>query len=59
MIRQPAIYGAVVALAVFFIGVTTGMGGATVFDLVFSALMGVFAAVLFAAVKKYSNRSQD
>lgn len=59
MIRQSAIYGAVVAIAVFFIGVTTGMGGATAFDLIFSALMGVFAAVLFAAVKKYANRSQN
>ena len=57
--RQASIYGAVVAFAVFFIGVTTGMGGATAFDVIFSALMGVFAAVLFAAVKKYSNRSQD
>ena len=57
--RQAAIYGAVVALAVFFIGVTTGMGGATAFDVIFSALMGVFAAVLFAAVKKYAKRSQD
>lgn len=59
MIRQSAIYGAVVAVAVFFIGITTGMGGSLIADLIFSALMGVFAAVLFAAVKKYANRSQN
>jgi hypothetical protein len=44
---------------VFFIGITTGMGGSLIADLIFSALMGVFAAVLFAAVKKYANRSQN
>jgi len=56
---QAAIYGAVVAAVVFFIGLTTGMGGALIPNLIFSALMGVFAAVLFAAVKKYANRSPD
>ena len=57
--RQSAIYGAVVAAAVFFIGITIGMGGSLIADLIFSALMGVFAAVLFAAVKKYANRSPN
>ncbi len=59
IMRQSAIYGAVVAAAVFFIGFTTGMGGSLIADLIFSALMGVFAAVLFAAVKKYANRSRN
>ena len=57
--RQAAIYGACVALAVFFVGYTTWMGGSLIPNLVFSALMGVLAAVLFTAVKKFANRSQD
>ena len=56
---QYAIYGAVVAVAVFFVGLTTGMGGGFVPNLVFSALMGLFAAACFAAVKKYANRRRD
>ena len=57
--RHAIIYGCVVAMAVFFVGYTTGMGGSLVPNLVFSALMGVLAAVLFTAVKKFANRSPD
>ena len=55
--KQPLIYGLVVAAAVFFIGWTTGMGGDFLPNLIFSALMGAFAAVCFTAVQKFSNRS--
>lgn len=52
MIPHPVIYGAVVALAVFMIGWTTGMAGATLFDAAFSIAMGAFAAGLFWLVKR-------
>ena len=52
MIPQPVIYGAVVAFAVFMVGWTTGMGGATLFDAGFSVAMGAFAGVLFWLVKR-------
>ncbi|MGB0411215.1 MAG: hypothetical protein ACPGFA_06490 [Pikeienuella sp.] len=46
-------YGAVFAVAIFFIGLTTGMGGSLLPNLGFSLLMGAFAAILFTLVQKY------
>ena len=50
--RLAAIYGTVVGLALFFVGWITGMGGAFWPNLGFSALMGIFAAILFRLVLK-------
>ena len=50
--RHAIIYGCVVAVAVFFVGYTTGMGGSLVPNLVFSALMGVFAGAMFFFIKR-------
>ena len=49
---QHVTYGAVTAIAVFMVGWVTGMGGSFVPNLVFSAVMGVFAAVLFRYVRR-------
>lgn len=54
--REAAIYGVVVALALFFVGWITGMGGAFWANLAFSLAMGALAAVLFLAVKRYGGR---
>ena len=51
--RLAAIYGFAMAAALFFIGWVTGMGGSTLPNLIFSGLMGVFAAGLFWLVLKY------
>ena len=55
---QPAIYGAVVSAAVFFVGWITGMGGSFVPNLVFSLAMGAFAAVCFWAVRRFAGGGQ-
>ncbi|MEM7267912.1 MAG: hypothetical protein AAF401_01525 [Pseudomonadota bacterium] len=54
--RQPIIYGIVVAAAVFFVGWTTGMGGDFLPNLGFSILMGVLAAACFVAVVRFSRK---
>ncbi len=57
--HQANIYGIVVALAVFFVGLTTGMGGSFIPNLVFSILIGLFAAVVMRLVTKLMNKDQD
>ena len=59
MIPQPVIYGAAVAFAVFFIGWSTGMAGATLFDLGFALVMGAFAAWLFTLVKRHAGKKDE
>lgn len=56
MTRQALIYGAVVFGAVFFVGWTTGMGGAFLPNLIFSAVMGLLAGGMYALVTR--NRGQ-
>ena len=56
--KQAIIYGLCAAAAVFFVGWSTGMGGALGPNLGFSALMGVFAGALFLLVKRYAGRSR-
>jgi predicted benzoate:H+ symporter BenE len=51
--RDAITYGAVAAIAIFFVGWTTGMGGSLLPNIIFSIAMGVLAAVLFTLVKKY------
>ena len=57
--RQPAIYGAVVAAALFFVGWSTGMGGSVLPNLLFSLVMGAFAALCFWAVKRFAGGKQE
>ncbi len=57
MTRQPIIYGAVVFAAVFFVGWITGMGGSLIPNLIFSVIVGVLAAGMFALVTR--NRGAD
>ena len=54
--RQPFIYGAVTAGVIFFIGLTTGMGGSLLPNIGFSASMGVFAGVLYWLVQRYAGQ---
>lgn len=49
---QHVIYGAVTAFAVFMVGWTTGMGGSFLPNLIFSLVMGAFAAILFRFVRR-------
>ncbi|MGB0505447.1 MAG: hypothetical protein ACPGGK_04555 [Pikeienuella sp.] len=52
-------YGAAVALAIFFIGWTTGMAPPSLVNIAFSALMGAFAGFLYSRIHKYFNKEQD
>jgi hypothetical protein len=54
MIKQAAIYGAVVNAALFFVGWITGFGGSFWPNLGFSLLMGVFAAVCFVLAHRFA-----
>lgn len=44
-------YGLIVFACVFFVGWSTGMGGALLPNIGFSAIMGVLAMVLFRLIK--------
>lgn len=55
---HPLIYGLVVFICIWFVGWITGMGGGWIANIVFSALMGVLAAGLFALVKRYGGRKE-
>ena len=55
---QPLIYGAVVFVAIFFVGWITGMGGSFLPNLGFSLLMGVLAAVCFWLVLRFAGKKQ-
>lgn len=56
MAHNSLIYGTVVFAAIFFTGWITGMGGSFIPNLVFSILMGAFAAVCFLIVTKYGKK---
>lgn len=56
MTRQPFIYGAVVFAAIFFVGWITGMGGAFLPNLIFSAGIGLMAGLAFWLVQRYGKR---
>jgi hypothetical protein len=53
---QYVTYGLVVFAAIFAVGWITGMGGSFVPNLIFSALMGVLAAVCFVMAKRFGGR---
>lgn len=57
--RDTALYAAVVGLAIFFVGWSTGMGGSFLPNLVFSAAMALLAAVCFTAVKRIGARRRE
>ena len=57
---HPALkYGGVVAVAVYFVGEVTGLGGSFVPNLVFSVAMGALAAVCYLGAMKLSGRGRD
>ena len=56
MARNPLIYGTVVFVAIFFVGLVTGMGGSFLPNLIFSILAGVFAAFCFSLVTKVGKK---
>lgn len=51
--RDTIIYGLIAAIAIFFVGWSTGMGGSFLPNAIFSILMGLFAMVAFGLIKKY------
>ncbi len=53
---QHITYGLITFVAIFLIGALTGMGGSLVPNLIFSAAMGVFAAVCFVVAKRLAGR---
>lgn len=52
----PQKYGAAVALAIFFIGLTTGMAPLSLINVAFAMLMGAFAAFLFDRIQKHFDK---
>ena len=58
MLRKATIYGAVTGVAVFAVGWITGMGGGFLANLIFGALMGVFAAVCFIFAIRFGGRKK-
>ena len=54
--RDILIYGVVTFVAVFFIGWSTGMGGSFWPNLIFSALIGVFAGFCFWYITQRMNK---
>lgn len=55
----PLLYGLAVFAVALFVGWITGLGGAPLANLGFSALMGALAAFLFRAAQKQAKRKQD
>ena len=53
---QHVSYGLIVFAAIFAIGWLTGMGGAFLPNLIFSAIMGAFASVCFLMAKRLGGR---
>lgn len=56
--KDMLIYGAVTFVAVFFIGWSTGMGGSFWPNLIFSALTGVFATIIFGFITQRMGRKK-
>ena len=57
--KQAAVYGVVAAIAIFFVGWSTGMGGSWLPNLLFSLLMGVFAAFCFLVVQRFAKKGSS
>jgi len=55
---QHITYGLVVFVAIFLIGLVTGMGGSLGPNFGFSALMGLFAGGCFWAAKRFAGRGE-
>lgn len=58
MNRQALTYGLVMAGAVFFVGLITGMGGSILPNLLFSLLMGGLAIVCYLVATRFSGRGK-
>ncbi|MCP5072597.1 MAG: hypothetical protein GY947_04785 [Rhodobacteraceae bacterium] len=52
-------YGLIVALCVFFVGWSTGLGGSFIPNAFFAVLMGLFAGLLFGLVKRKFGGSDE
>lgn len=55
---QPVQYGLVVAIVVIFVGWVTGMGGGLISNILFGALMGLFAAICFTVATRIGSRGK-
>lgn len=56
MMRQALIYGAVVFVAIFFVGWSTGMGGSPLPNFLFSVAMGVFAGLCYVLAVRFGQK---
>ena len=56
--KQSIIYGAVVAVVIFFVGWSTGMGGSVLPNFVFSVLMGILAMIIIRIFTKFINKNK-
>ena len=54
--KQGIIYGVVVALVIFFVGWSTGMGGTTLPNIAFSILMGILATFIIRVFTKLAKK---
>ena len=54
--KQGIIYGVVVALVIFFVGWSTGMGGTTLPNIAFSTLMGILATIIIRVFTKLAKK---
>jgi len=54
--KQGIIYGVVVALVIFFVGWSTGMGGTTLPNIAFSILMGILATIIIRVFTKLAKK---
>ena len=56
--KQSIIYGAVVAVVIFFVGWSTGMGGSVLPNFVFSVLMGILAMIIIRIFTKFIDKNK-
>ena len=56
--KQSIIYGAVVAVVIFFVGWSTGMGGSVIPNFVFSVLMGILAMIIIRIFTKFIDKNK-
>lgn len=56
--RQSIIYGAVVAVVIFFVGWSTGLGGSVLPNFIFSVLMGILAMIIIRIFTKFTDKNK-
>ena len=55
-LEQRLIYGAIVAVVVFFVGIALQVGGAWWVNLIYSVLMGAFAVIAVTVATRLGKR---